>query len=158
MNSEPTGPESIRAAEDERIIEELKSRAEMDPDFKIIQDFNAEDPSVVHHFWAHDPPKKDVKGHPRVLIAFQTDGKTITYAAVTWNPVDKFDRQHALRRVNGRLKCPKRQRKVLMDVKIGGPHKTILRDLIYRDEVNGRIDTYRYRACFHTRHNQKFAT
>lgn len=154
MDSAPTGSESIRAAEDETIIEKFKSRAKDDPDFKIIQKFDASD--LVRHFWAHDPPHHGAKGHPRVLIAFTTDSKAITYAAVTWNPVEKFDRQHALRRVIGRLRCPKRQRKIPMD-DVRGPHKAILQDLVDRDEKNKRIDTYRYRACFHARHNQTFA-
>jgi hypothetical protein len=148
-----TSVESICEAEDRRIMNALHEKAEALPETEPEPET-----ATVLKFWAHDPNTPNgTKGHPRTLIAFTVKNNTITYAAVTWNPVEKFDRQHALRRVLGRLQCPKRQRNIPLVADLGA-HKTILKDIIGRDLQNGRTDTYRYRACNYTQQFQPFAS
>jgi len=144
-----TSVESIREAEDLRILKVVDS--------EVPAEAQAPEPDPIRKFWAHDPPSDNgVKGHPRTLIAFTVKDNNVTYAAVTWNPVEKFDRHHAMRRVLGRLNCPKRQRNIPLVASLGA-HKTILKDILARDLQNRRTDTYRFRACNYTQGHQKFA-
>lgn len=137
-----TMEEQIRAELDKEALEALRAYS----DVTLPEDIEV---PLVRKFWAHDPPRRGgAKGHPRVLVAFKVDGDDITYAAVTWNPVEKFDRQHAIKRVEGRLKCPKRQRRTTS--KGLNAHQAILEDIVQRDIIQGRTNTYRYQACSYT--------
>ncbi len=114
--------------------------------------------ATIRKFWLYDSSANGHKGHPRTLVAFQrgSDG-TIFYAHTTWNPDDDepFDRTQAVRRVEGRLKCPKRFRTTSDTC---GAHKSILKAMMAADERSGRTSTARYRVCHEAYVNRKFKT
>jgi hypothetical protein len=102
----------------------------------------------VYKFWVHDPSRVQSKGHPRTLVAFRINGRIITYAHTTWNPTDPepFDRAHAIKRVEGRLRCPKRQH--MTPLGLGDPRKEVLKAIIEDDKMSGRDNTARFSACY----------